>query len=155
VIAARLANGQSCHQRATHGSANGQKVALDYPVCHQTIRCATRVSDCNGRLRQKRKGITHCSLSGGVPDCPVHPQTEGNQSLPNGTQTAPSCLGAIKGTPRCMEQNTNHSLNIQQRRDIEFTPLLSLIEIWALVLSCNSVVLCLCSSLLFCVHESL
>jgi hypothetical protein len=65
------------------------------------------------------------ALFGGAPDCPVSPRTEGNQSLPNGVQTDPSCIGAIKGTPRCMERYTNHSLNIQQRRDIEFTCLLS------------------------------
>jgi hypothetical protein len=55
----------------------------------------------------------------------------------------------------CMEHDTKHSLDIQQRRDIEFVPLLSLIEIWALVLSCNSAVLSLCSSLSFCERESL
>jgi hypothetical protein len=91
---------------------------------HQTIWCATRASGCNGRLRQTRKGIAHCSLSGGAPDCPVRPRTEGNQGLPNGTPTAPSSLGAIKGTPRRMKQNTKQLLNIQQCRDIEFTPLL-------------------------------
>jgi hypothetical protein len=88
-------------------------VPPDYPVCHRTIRCATGAYGCNGRLRQKRKEIMHCSRAHG-----------GNQSLPNGTLTAPSCLGAIKGTPRRMEQHTKHSLNIQQCRDIEFTPLL-------------------------------
>jgi hypothetical protein len=64
-------------------------------------------------------------LSGGAPDCPVCPRTEDNQSLLNGTLTAPSCLGAIKGTPRRMEHYTKPSLNLQQCRDIEFTTLLS------------------------------
>jgi hypothetical protein len=70
---------------------------------HRTVRCATGVGGYNGWLRQKSKGITHYSLSGGAPDCPVRPRIEGNQSLPNGTLTAPSCLGDIKGTPRRME----------------------------------------------------
>jgi hypothetical protein len=48
---------------------------------------------------KKRKGIVHCSLYGGAPDCPVRPRTEGNQGLPNGTQMAPSCLGGYKRDP--------------------------------------------------------
>jgi hypothetical protein len=44
-------------------------------------------------------------ISGGAPDCPVRHPTEGKNCLPIGTSTAPSCLGAIKGTPRRMEQN--------------------------------------------------
>jgi hypothetical protein len=102
VPAARLANGRPRDQRVTCGLANGQKVAPDCPVCHET-------SGWQCQLRQKRNEITHCSLSGGAPDYPVRPWTECNQGLPNGTQTAPSCLGAIKGTPRRMEQYTKHS----------------------------------------------
>jgi hypothetical protein len=70
-------------------------------------------------------GFACCSLSGGAPDCLVRPQIEGNHGLPNGTQTAPSCHRAIKGTPRRMEHDTKQSLNILQRQDIEFAPLLS------------------------------
>jgi hypothetical protein len=107
---------------------------------HRTVQCATSAGGYNGRLA--RKGRESRTVH-----CPVSPRTEGNQCLPNGAQTTLSCLGAIKGTPGCMEHTTKHSLNIQQRRDIEFTPLLSLIEIGALVLGCNSIVLSLCSSL--------
>jgi hypothetical protein len=41
-----------------------------------------------------------------APDCPVRPMTEGKISLPGLLSTAPSCLGAIKGTPRRMEEIT-------------------------------------------------
>jgi hypothetical protein len=41
-----------------------------------------------------------------APDCPVHPTTEGKIGLPDLLSTAPSCLGAIKGTPRRMEETT-------------------------------------------------
>jgi hypothetical protein len=44
-----------------------------------------------------------------APDCPVHQSTEGKISLPDLLSTAPSCLGAIKGTPRRMEEYTKHS----------------------------------------------
>ena len=36
--------------------------------------------------------------------CPVRHPTEGKNCLPRMPPTAPSCLGAIKGTPRCMEE---------------------------------------------------
>jgi hypothetical protein len=116
--------------RKTHDAASiiqrTVRCALGYPVCqprtqpmvrrlHQIVWCATGVDGCNGRVCQKRKETAHRSLSSGAPDCPVHPRTEGNQSLPNGILTTPSCLGAIKGTSRRMEQYTKPSLNIQQR----------------------------------------
>jgi hypothetical protein len=51
-------------------------------------------------------------LSGGAPDCPVLHSTEGKDSLPCWPPTAPSCLGAIKGTPRRIEVPTKYSLSI-------------------------------------------
>jgi hypothetical protein len=56
-------------------------------------------------------------LSGGVPDCPVRHSTEGKIGLPSWSPTAPSCLGAIKGTPRHMEEHTKHSLSTQKHPD--------------------------------------
>jgi hypothetical protein len=60
--------------------------------CHEfaTVGCA-RIG------RRSRTGHEQC-LSGGAPDCPVRHPTEGNDSLPCWPPTAPSCLGAIKGT---------------------------------------------------------
>jgi hypothetical protein len=37
---------------------------------------------------------------------------------------APSCLGAIKGTPRRMEENTKHSLSIPKHQDFDFAHLI-------------------------------
>jgi hypothetical protein len=54
----------------------------------------------------------HRTVSGGAPDCPVHQSTESKICLPGLLSTAPSCLGAIKGTPRRMKENTKHSLII-------------------------------------------
>jgi hypothetical protein len=51
-------------------------------------------------------------MSGGAPDYPVHHPTEGKYCLPRMPPTAPSCLGAIKGTPRRMEEYTKHTLSI-------------------------------------------
>jgi hypothetical protein len=51
-------------------------------------------------------------LSGGAPDCPVRHPIEGKISLPRMPPTAPSYLGAIKGTPRRMEESPKHTLSI-------------------------------------------
>jgi hypothetical protein len=42
----------------------------------------------------------------------VHQSTEGKICLPGLLSTAPSCLGAIKGTPRRMKEYTKHTLSI-------------------------------------------
>jgi hypothetical protein len=54
----------------------------------------------------------HRTVSGGAPDCPVRQSIEGKKCLPGMFSTTPSCLGAIKGTPRRMEEDTKHSLSI-------------------------------------------
>ena len=56
-----------------------------------------------------------CAIFGkksGTGQCPVRQSTEGKISLPRLLSTAPSCLGAIKGTPRRMEEYTKHPLSI-------------------------------------------
>jgi hypothetical protein len=60
-------------------------------------------------------------LSGGAPDCPVRHSTEGKIGLPSWSSTAPSCLGAIKGTPRRMEEYTKNTLSILRILDFAFT----------------------------------
>jgi hypothetical protein len=54
----------------------------------------------------------HRTVFDGAPDCPVHQSTEGKICLPGLLLTAPSCLGAIKGTPRRMKEYTKHTLSI-------------------------------------------
>jgi hypothetical protein len=51
-------------------------------------------------------------LSSGAPDCPMRHSTEGKDGLPSWSPTAPSCLRAIKGAPRRMEESPKHSLSI-------------------------------------------
>jgi hypothetical protein len=63
-------------------------------------------------------------LSGGAPDCPVCHPIEGKDSLPCWPPTAPSCLGAIKGTPRRMEELSKHSRNILSLQDSNFAHLI-------------------------------
>jgi hypothetical protein len=89
---------------------------------HQTVRCApdsVRCANCRksatvGCARKGRRSRTGQlqGLSDGASDCPVHHPTEGKISLPKLPPTSPSCLGAIKGTPRRMEESTKHTLSI-------------------------------------------
>jgi hypothetical protein len=69
-----------------------------------SVRCA------NG----SKSSTVGCARIGkrSAPDCPVHQSTEGKICLPELLSTAPSCLGAIKGTPRRMKENTKHTLSI-------------------------------------------
>jgi hypothetical protein len=57
-------------------------------------------------------------------DCPVHHPTEGKFGLPSWPPTAPSCLGAIKGTPRRMEENTKLTRDILRLPDSDSTQLI-------------------------------
>jgi hypothetical protein len=94
---------------------------------HQTVQCAPDSVWCaNGynyatigcAILGRRSTPDHeqC-LSGGAPDCSVRHPTEGKNCLPRLPPTAPSCLGAIKGTPRHMEESTKHSLIIPKHQD--------------------------------------
>jgi hypothetical protein len=47
----------------------------------------------------------------------MHHSIEGKIGLPSWSSTAPSCLGAIKGTPRRMEEKPKHSLSILRHPD--------------------------------------
>jgi hypothetical protein len=62
------ANGRPRNPRATHGRANGQKGAPDYPVCTGQCPVRQRLWILNGRLRQRRKEIR-------TGQCPVVHQT--------------------------------------------------------------------------------
>jgi hypothetical protein len=82
---------------------NGRLGASDCLVC--TGQCPVRqlARRSNDRLCQEWKEIC-TGLSDGAPDCPVRHPIEGKNCLPCWVPTAPSCLGAIKGTPRRMEE---------------------------------------------------
>jgi hypothetical protein len=61
-------------------------------------------------LEQERN--RHRTVSGGAPDCLVRQSTEDKNCLPGMLSTAPSYFGAIKGTPRRMEEIIKHTLSI-------------------------------------------
>jgi hypothetical protein len=103
------ANGRPRNPRATRGRANGRQGAPDSVRCANCRKTAT--VGCARKGRRLRTGQLQ-GLSGGTPDCPVRHLTEGKNCLPRMPPTTPSCLGAIKGTPRRMEESPKHTLSI-------------------------------------------
>jgi len=109
------ANGRPRNPRGTRGRANGRKTAPDCPVCTGHVRCANSARSANGLQRSsspfketnRAPDSVRCA-----PDCPVPPTTEGKDGLPDLLSTAPSCLGAIKGAPRRMEETHKQPLSI-------------------------------------------
>jgi hypothetical protein len=94
---------------------------------HRTVRCAPNSVRCANQPEDPTVGCARNGrrsapdmlqwLSGGAPDCPVRHPTEGKNCLPCWVLMAPSCLGAIKGTPRRMEESPKHSLIIPKHQD--------------------------------------
>jgi hypothetical protein len=105
------ANGRLRDPRETRGRANGREGAPDCPVCTGQCPVRQRLQGCQRSASPNKEGNPHRTVSGGAPDCPVRQATEGKNCLPGLLSTAPSCLGAIKGTPRRMEEDTKHSLS--------------------------------------------
>jgi hypothetical protein len=66
-------------------------------------------------------GAPDCPVCTG--QCPVRQATEGKICLPGMLSTTPSCLGAIKGTPRRMEENIKNTQSIPKHQDFDSTHL--------------------------------
>jgi hypothetical protein len=84
---------------------------------HRTVSGAPTALNLQRSASLKKERNPHRTVSSGAPDCPVRQATEGKNCLPGMLSTAPSCLGAIKGTPRRMEEYTKHSLSIPKHQD--------------------------------------
>jgi hypothetical protein len=84
---------------------------------HRTVSGAPTALDLQRSAVPQKERNPHRIVSGGAPDCPMRQSTEGKNCLPGMLSTAPSCLGAIKGTPRRMEDNIKHSLSIPKLQD--------------------------------------
>jgi hypothetical protein len=112
----RSAARSTCNQRATHGQRQRSlgRTGLSGVARGPMVQ----------RSASPKKETNHALfISGSASNYPVRQQTEGKNSLPNGDPTAPSYIGAIKGTPRRMEHNTKPPLNILRRLDSASTHL--------------------------------
>jgi hypothetical protein len=83
---------------------------------HRTVRCAPDSVRCANVSESPTVGFAKEGKKS-APDCPVRQATEGKNCLPRMLSTAPSCLGAIKGTPRRMEEYTKYSLSSPKHQD--------------------------------------
>jgi hypothetical protein len=142
-------------QRSAAQSAGDAWPAPTVGRGHRTVQCANcHESITVGCARIGRRSHTghEQGLSGGAPDCPVRHPIEGKDSLPCWPPTAPSCLGAIKGTPRRMEESPKHTLSIPRLLVLTFTQSFIVLEIGALFelqtphacFVCSSSHLCAC-----------
>jgi hypothetical protein len=84
---------------------------------HRTVSGAPMALNLQWSASPKKERNPHRTVFGGALDCPVRQATEGKNCLPGMLSTAPSCLGAIKGTPRRMEEHTKHFLGIPKHQD--------------------------------------
>jgi hypothetical protein len=85
--------------------ANGQKG-------HWTVSGAPTAPKRQRSALPKKERNLHRTVSGGAPDYLVRQATEDKNCLLEMLSMAPSCLVAIKGTPRRMEEDTKQSLSI-------------------------------------------
>jgi hypothetical protein len=112
------------NQRPTRGQSQRSPGRTGLSNVHRTLSGVPRGLQLQWSASPNKERNRALFMSGGTPDCLVRPRTEGKNCLPNGAPTAPSCLGAIKGTPRRMEQNTKPPLNILRRLDFASTHLI-------------------------------
>jgi hypothetical protein len=130
-------------------SANGRLGAPD------SVRCANQPGvatvGCANLGRRSTPDMLQC-LSSGAPDCPVRHSSEGKNYLPCWLPTAPSCLGAIKGTPRRMEESPKHILSILSLPHSVSAHLIDCVSDLSSVLVVNSLCFILSSSLGLCAY---
>jgi hypothetical protein len=92
-------------------------------VAEPTARRGHRTCPVRQRLPNLQRSASPFKERNRAPDCPVRQTTEGKNCLPRLLSTAPSCLGAIKGTPRRMEEYTKHTQRNPKHRDFDSTHL--------------------------------
>jgi hypothetical protein len=105
------------HQRSAARSAGNTWPEPMVTRSHRTVSGAPRGPKAQRSTLPEKERNQALFMSGGAPDCPMRQPAEGKNYLPNGDPTAPSCLGAITGTPRRMEHYTKPPLNILRRLD--------------------------------------
>jgi hypothetical protein len=106
-------------QRSAARSADDTWIEPTVTRPHRTVSGAPRGPKAQLSASPEEERNQTLFMSGGAPDCPVRQSAEGKNCLPNEDPTAPSCIGAIKGTPRRMEQYTKPPLNLNILRRLD------------------------------------
>jgi hypothetical protein len=132
------ANGRPRIQRVTRGRANGHIGDTGLSGVHRTVSGAPTALNQQRSASPNKETNLHRTVSGGAPDCPVRQSTEGKICLPTMLSTAPSCLGAIKGTPWSMEKISKHSLSIVDHSHFVLAHLFDILSDLSSVLVRNS-----------------
>jgi hypothetical protein len=135
-------------QRSTAQSAGDAWPAPTVGRGHWTVRCAPDSVRCANQPRVAMVGCARIGrrsrtgheqwLSGGAPGCLVRHPTEGMNCLPCWPLTAPNYLGAIKETPRRMEEQSKHSLSNSKYPHSVSTHLIDRVSDLSSVLAVNS-----------------
>jgi hypothetical protein len=122
------ANGRLRNPRATRGPQQRLVGHTGLSGVHQTVSGAPTDPEDQRSDAQDMEG-DHATDS--YSDCPVVHRTvrcttrqKASLAAQDLSQTAPSCLGAIKGTPRRMEENTKLTRNILRLPDSDSTHLI-------------------------------
>jgi hypothetical protein len=97
----RHRNGRSRILLATHDVHQRSIGGTRLSGVHRTVSGAPSGPKMQRSSAPEKEGDRHQTVYSG---CPVRHSTEGKDGLPCWPPTAPSCLGAIKGTPRRMEE---------------------------------------------------
>jgi hypothetical protein len=114
-------NGRPRNPRATRGPQQRSVGHTGLSGVHRTVSDApTDPEDQRSDAPEKEGDRAPDSYS----DCPVHHPTEGKFGLRSWPPTAPSCLGAIKWTPRRMEEVHKLTRNILRLPDSDSTHLI-------------------------------
>jgi hypothetical protein len=112
------ANGRPRNPRATRGPRQRSARGTGLSGMHRTVSSAPTAPELQRSSTPEKEGDRHRTI---YSDCPVRHSTEGKDGLPCWPPTAPSCLGAIKGIPRRMEEQHKLTRNILRLQDSNFT----------------------------------
>jgi hypothetical protein len=148
----RSTAGSARNQWATHGQRQRSLSSTRLSGVHRTVSGVPRGPRVQWSALPDKERNRALFMSGGAPDCPVRQRTEGKNCLPNGAPTAPSCLGAIKETPRRMEQYRKASIEHPKTPRLHKHAFRSLCLRFEHLLSCDLASPWLCARFLTCVR---
>jgi hypothetical protein len=117
----RQRNGRPRNPRATRGPHQRSAGGTGLFGVHRTVFGAPTGPKVQRSSAPEKEGDPHRTV---YSDCPVRHSIEGKDGLPCWSPTAPSCLGAIKGTPRRMEESPKLKRNILRLQDSNFAHLI-------------------------------